>query len=66
MSTGLDLNPEFLHALKVLEEMKYNRKPLTGFKAFCLTRQEERHFRIDRVLELKGVGSTISGELLTK
>lgn len=37
-------------------EMEYKGKTFLGFRAFCLKRQEERHFRIDRILELKGVG----------
>lgn len=36
-------------------EMEYNGKTFVGFRAFCLARGEERHFRIDRILELKGV-----------
>jgi ATP-dependent DNA helicase PIF1 len=34
-------------------EMAYKGKSYLGLKAFCLTRQEERTFRIDRILELE-------------
>jgi len=34
-------------------DMEYNGKTFLGFRAFCETRQEERHFRVDRILELK-------------
>ncbi|MDO8527170.1 MAG: AAA family ATPase [Deltaproteobacteria bacterium] len=34
-------------------EMEYSGKIFLGFRAFCETRKEERHFRVDRILELK-------------
>ncbi|MDP2600749.1 MAG: AAA family ATPase [Deltaproteobacteria bacterium] len=34
-------------------DMEYSGKTFLGFRAFCETRQEERHFRVDRILELK-------------
>jgi hypothetical protein len=33
-------------------EMSYKGKTYLGLRAFCLTRQEERTFRVDRILEL--------------
>lgn len=34
-------------------EMNYNNKKFVGLKAYCEKRQEERHFRLDRILEIK-------------
>ena len=34
-------------------EMEYSGKIFLGLRAFCETRKEERHFRVDRILELK-------------
>ena len=34
-------------------EMEYGGKTFLGLRAFCLTRNEERTFRIDRILEMK-------------
>jgi len=34
-------------------EMSYKGKSYLGLRAFCLTRQEERTFRVDRILELE-------------
>ncbi len=34
-------------------EMEYNGKPFPGVKGFCHKRNEERSFRIDRILEIK-------------
>ncbi len=36
-------------------EMSYRNKPYLGVQAFCLTRNEERVFRVDRILELETV-----------
>jgi predicted DNA-binding transcriptional regulator YafY len=34
-------------------EMEYAGKTFLGLRAFCLTRNEERTFRIDRILEME-------------
>jgi len=34
-------------------EMKYRGKKYLGMRAFCLKRNEDRVFRIDRILEIK-------------
>lgn len=34
-------------------DMEYNGKIFMGIRAFCESRKEERHFRVDRILELK-------------
>ena len=34
-------------------EMEYNGKRYLGIDAFCLTRQDNRVFRVDRILEIK-------------
>ena len=34
-------------------EMEYRGKTYTGMKAFCLMRNEERVFRVDRILQIK-------------
>lgn len=34
-------------------ELEYNGKPFLGLKAHCLLRNEERTFRVDRILEIK-------------
>src|SRR3989339_826651 len=36
-------------------EMYYNEKPFLGIRAFCHHRQEERVFRVDRILEMRVV-----------
>ncbi|MBI4303918.1 MAG: AAA family ATPase [Chloroflexi bacterium] len=36
----------------VLGEMEYQGKSYLGVRAFCLTRNEERTFRVDRILEI--------------
>ncbi len=33
-------------------DMEYSGKTFLGLKAFCESRKEERHFRVDRILEL--------------
>ncbi len=38
---------------KIVGEMEYLGKKYIGLKAFCLLRQEERTFRVDRMLELR-------------
>jgi hypothetical protein len=40
---------------KAVGEMEYRGKKYLGMRAFCLKRNEERAFRIDRVLEIKGL-----------
>jgi ATP-dependent DNA helicase PIF1 len=35
-------------------EMEYRGKKYLGMQAFCLKRNEERVFRIDRILEIRG------------
>jgi predicted DNA-binding transcriptional regulator YafY len=34
-------------------EMEYQGKKYVGVRAFCLTRHEERTFRVDRILEMR-------------
>ncbi len=34
-------------------EMEYHGKKYLGMRAFCLKRNEERVFRIDRILEIR-------------
>jgi predicted DNA-binding transcriptional regulator YafY len=34
-------------------EMEYHGKKYIGMQAFCLKRNEERTFRIDRILEIR-------------
>ena len=36
-------------------EMEYRGKNYLGMRAFCLKRNEERVFRIDRILDIKEV-----------
>jgi ATP-dependent DNA helicase PIF1 len=36
-----------------LGEMEYSAKTFLGLRAFCLNRNEERTFRVDRILEIK-------------
>ena len=36
-------------------EMEYRGKKYLGMRAFCLKRNEERVFRIDRILEIQEV-----------
>lgn len=36
-------------------EMEYRGKKYLGMRAFCLKRNEERVFRIDRILEMRGI-----------
>jgi len=38
---------------QAIGEMEYRGKKYSGLKAFCMMRQEERTFRIDRILEIK-------------
>jgi len=38
---------------KSVGEMEYQGKIYTGLRAFCLERQEERTFRVDRILEIE-------------
>jgi hypothetical protein len=35
-----------------IEPMEFKGKPFEGLRAHCLLRDEERHFRIDRILEI--------------
>ncbi len=35
-----------------IEPMEFKGKPFEGLRAHCLLRNEERHFRIDRILEI--------------
>jgi ATP-dependent exoDNAse (exonuclease V) alpha subunit len=37
-------------------EMEYNNKKYLGVRAFCLKRNEERTFRVDRILEIEEAG----------
>jgi ATP-dependent DNA helicase PIF1 len=37
----------------VVEEMQYMGQAFLGLKAFCAARQDERVFRVDRILEIK-------------
>jgi predicted DNA-binding transcriptional regulator YafY len=34
-------------------EMEYQSKNYLGVRAFCMTRNEERTFRVDRILEIR-------------
>ena len=36
-------------------EMEYGGKKYLGMRAFCLKRNEQRTFRVDRILEIKEV-----------
>ncbi|MCK4791914.1 MAG: WYL domain-containing protein [Desulfobacteraceae bacterium] len=38
---------------EVVREMEYRGKKYLGMRAFCLKRNEERVFRIDRILEIR-------------
>lgn len=38
-----------------IEEKQYNGRSFTGLSAFCFTRNEERTFKIERILELKEI-----------
>lgn len=38
---------------EAIGEMSYGNKTFLGMRAFCLLRNEERDFRIDRILEIK-------------
>ncbi|MBM4461768.1 MAG: WYL domain-containing protein [Chloroflexi bacterium] len=40
---------------EALGEMEYRGKKYLGMRAFCMKRNEERTFRIDRILEIEGV-----------
>lgn len=40
---------------KFIGQMEYLEKEYLGMSAFCLTRQEDRNFRIDRILEIRVV-----------
>jgi predicted DNA-binding transcriptional regulator YafY len=40
---------------EMVGEMEYLGKNYLGVRAFCLKRNEERVFRIDRILEIKEV-----------
>ena len=38
---------------KAVGEMEYHGKKYLGMRAFCLKRNEDRVFRVDRILEIK-------------
>ena len=38
---------------ETVERMEYRGKPFEGLRAFCYARGEVRHFRLDRILELR-------------
>jgi ATP-dependent DNA helicase PIF1 len=38
---------------EAVERMEYRGREFEGLRAFCYERQDQRHFRIDRILELK-------------
>jgi ATP-dependent DNA helicase PIF1 len=40
---------------EAIEQMEYRGKRFEGLRAFCYERQDLRHFRIDRILEMKGL-----------
>jgi ATP-dependent DNA helicase PIF1 len=40
---------------KAFGEMEYRGKRYLGMRAFCTQRNEERAFRIDRILEMREV-----------
>jgi predicted DNA-binding transcriptional regulator YafY len=40
---------------EALGEMEYHGKKYLGMRAFCTKRNEERTFRIDRILEMEEV-----------
>jgi len=42
---------------EAIEMMEYMGKRFEGLSAFCYQREEQRHFRIDRILELKVLNS---------
>jgi ATP-dependent DNA helicase PIF1 len=44
---------------RVVGEMEYHGKKYLGLRAFCLKRNEERVFRIDRILEIKNIDSDL-------
>ena len=35
-----------------IEEMEYRGKTFEGLRAYCCLREDERNFRIDRILEI--------------
>ncbi|MFC1861316.1 AAA family ATPase [Chloroflexota bacterium] len=40
---------------KVLAEMEYGGKTFTGLRALCMNRNEDRTFRVDRILEIEEI-----------
>ncbi len=38
---------------RMVEDMEYQGKAFLGMRAFCMKRNAERTFRVDRILELK-------------
>jgi ATP-dependent DNA helicase PIF1 len=38
-----------------VEQMEYRGREFEGLRAFCYERQDHRHFRIDRILEIKSL-----------
>jgi len=38
---------------EAVERMEYRGKEFEGLRAYCFKRGEERHFRIDRILDIK-------------
>ena len=40
---------------RMIGEMEFQGKSFLGLSAFCLKRSEERHFRVDRILEMKEI-----------
>ncbi len=40
---------------KTVGKMQYNGKEFVGVEAYCFSRKDDRVFRVDRILEMKGV-----------
>jgi ATP-dependent DNA helicase PIF1 len=50
-----DVKSKRVIAPKSIGEMEFKEKKYVGVRAFCLTRGEDRNFRLDRILEIKEV-----------
>ncbi len=37
---------------RVVGELSYNGKPFLGVQGYCMERQDDRVFRVDRILEI--------------
>jgi ATP-dependent DNA helicase PIF1 len=45
-----------------VEQMEYHGREFEGLRAFCYERQDHRHFRIDRILEMNGCEPALSAQ----